>query len=288
MQIKGCCPLDCQDSCSWVAHVEQAPRQPRCPRRRREGSSDHARRTVRQGARLRGARDGARAAAAAPAPHGRQGLRRVRADLVGRGARHHRRPVQGHHCGARRGSPAAVPVSGVDGRRSALRLAPHLSCAGGQPARRERVRRVGVRAARGRASDECRPRGNAGGAPHPAVGPERADDLSSPVALHRAGTGERRARHCHRSAPDPHDQDVRCPSWRRCQAPTPSWPRPSAGICWRPVEPISDWPICGWQTSTRIAGWWRHGRSRLRPRQPACPSRRLPSLRRSSRRRGRH
>src|SRR4030095_5886389 len=21
MQVKGCCPLDCQDSCSWVAHV---------------------------------------------------------------------------------------------------------------------------------------------------------------------------------------------------------------------------------------------------------------------------
>ena len=22
MQVKGCCPLDCQDSCAWVAHVE--------------------------------------------------------------------------------------------------------------------------------------------------------------------------------------------------------------------------------------------------------------------------
>jgi anaerobic selenocysteine-containing dehydrogenase len=22
LQIKGCCPLDCQDSCSWVAHVD--------------------------------------------------------------------------------------------------------------------------------------------------------------------------------------------------------------------------------------------------------------------------
>ena len=21
-QVKGCCPLDCQDGCSWVAHVE--------------------------------------------------------------------------------------------------------------------------------------------------------------------------------------------------------------------------------------------------------------------------
>ena len=22
MQVKGCCPLDCQDSCAWVAQVE--------------------------------------------------------------------------------------------------------------------------------------------------------------------------------------------------------------------------------------------------------------------------
>ena len=211
MQVKGCCPLDCQDSCSWVA-VAWRRRRPRRARRGREGPSHHARRAVRQGARLRGARDGAGSAAASAAARGRQGFRRVRADLVGRGARHHRRAVQSHHRGAWRGSPAAVPVSGLDGPRSALRLAPHLSCAGREPAGRQCVRRVGLRPAGGRASDECRPGGDAAGAAHPALGPERADHLPSPVALHRAGAGERRARHRHRSAPDPHDQDVRRPS----------------------------------------------------------------------------
>ena len=35
MQIKGCCPLDCQDSCAWVAHVEEGVVT------RVEGAKDH-------------------------------------------------------------------------------------------------------------------------------------------------------------------------------------------------------------------------------------------------------
>ena len=36
MQVKGCCPLDCQDSCAWVAHVEAGKVA------RIEGARDHA------------------------------------------------------------------------------------------------------------------------------------------------------------------------------------------------------------------------------------------------------
>ena len=46
MQIKGCCPLDCQDSCAWVAHVEEGVVT------RVEGAKDHpgdTRYTLRQG-----------------------------------------------------------------------------------------------------------------------------------------------------------------------------------------------------------------------------------------------
>ena len=35
MQVKGCCPLDCQDSCAWVAHVEDGKVT------RVEGAKDH-------------------------------------------------------------------------------------------------------------------------------------------------------------------------------------------------------------------------------------------------------
>ncbi len=35
MQVKGCCPLDCQDSCAWVAHVEDGKVV------RVEGAKDH-------------------------------------------------------------------------------------------------------------------------------------------------------------------------------------------------------------------------------------------------------
>ena len=39
MQIKGCCPLDCQDSCSWVAHVATGADGDRVVRV--EGAEDH-------------------------------------------------------------------------------------------------------------------------------------------------------------------------------------------------------------------------------------------------------
>src|SRR5688500_3734395 len=39
MQVKGCCPLDCQDSCSWVAHVAMGADGDRVVRV--EGAKDH-------------------------------------------------------------------------------------------------------------------------------------------------------------------------------------------------------------------------------------------------------
>ena len=39
MQVKGCCPLDCQDSCSWVAHVAMGSDGDRVVRV--EGAKDH-------------------------------------------------------------------------------------------------------------------------------------------------------------------------------------------------------------------------------------------------------
>ena len=159
MQVKGCCPLDCQDSCSWVAHVDD-DRVVRV-----EGAKDHP---VTRGVLCAKVRD-YEARVTAPGRLLRP-LRRVGA----------------------KGSGAFEPISWDE--------ALDTIAAGGQPAGRSRMRRVGLGAARGRASDECRPRGDAARATHRAVGAERADDLSSPMALHRAGACERCARHCHRSS----------------------------------------------------------------------------------------
>ena len=181
---------------------------PRHQAARRSGASRDARVPVRQSGAIPGARVFARAAALSAAPRGRQGRRTLRAHLVGRGPRHHRRtPARGRRASSapKPSCPTATPAPwgcstarGMDRRffhrLGASRLDRTIcSAAGG----------AGLTAGAGRAL-----RHRARAVPplqaDPRVGREHSRHQRAPVAVHHGGAAQRREVLHHRSAAQPH------------------------------------------------------------------------------------
>ena len=178
-----------------------AARQPRAP--------VHRGRAVREGQRLPRAHARSRPAAVPAAPRRPEGLRRVRADLVGRGAGRDRRQAACRPRRVRRRGDLAVP-----GHR--LARLPAGARRARRPAAVERARGIAPRhddlLDRGPLRRDLRHRHGGRDGPgdlraveaDPAVGHEHAHERPSPVEVRARGAQERRAHRRHRSAEDPH------------------------------------------------------------------------------------
>ena len=239
MQVKGCCPLDCQDSCAWVAHVEDGRVV------KVEGAKDHP---VTRGVLCAKVKDyearltapGTIAASAAAV--GPQGRRRssyaISWDEALDEIASRFKDIIAEH-----GAEALMPFSylGTQGVVQRLALVAPLPCAGRQPADRRRLRRLGHLAS------GCR------GIPSASIRRRRPTRSSSSCGgrtcsrpATTSGTSSRkRGSVARRSSPSTRAARARrsnatC-TWRRCRAPTPSWRRQSDGICWKQDVPISSW-----------------------------------------------
>ena len=105
------CPHDCPSTCALEVEVLDERTIGRV--RGAPGQRLHRRRDLRQGRALRRAHASSRPADAAAAPDRRQGLRLVRADLLGRRARSRRREIPRRPSGAtarRRSGPTTTPA----------------------------------------------------------------------------------------------------------------------------------------------------------------------------------
>ena len=216
--VRGACPLDCPDTCSWLVEVEDG---------RAVGLRGDRAHPFTHGAlcpkvnRYLDARQRARPRDAAAAPRRRQGRGDVRGDRLGRGARRDRRRA------ARRDRRARPRVRAA---RTTSR-APRAWCRAGSWARAcsralgaSRLRdddlhgRRGRRAARDlRRLRRHRSRGLRARAARDPVGRQPALDEPPPVALRARGAAARRARRRDRSAAHRHGRALR------------RAPRPAAG-----------------------------------------------------------
>ena len=106
------------------ARRRAAGRQQDRPRARRQGQQLHGRRHLRQGRALRRAHPSSRPADASAAPQGAEGLRPVRAHLLGRRPRHHGRGHAGGRAALRPGSGVALLLCRHHGPRHARRHQP--------------------------------------------------------------------------------------------------------------------------------------------------------------------
>ena len=236
MQVKGCCPLDCQDSCAWVAHVEDGQVT------RVEGAKDHP---VTRGvlcAKVKdyeGAAHRARPPAPAPAADRPQGQRAVRAHLLGRGAGRDRQPLPRHHRGAWGGGADALFLSRQPGRGAAPGAEPHLPCAGRQPPDGRRLRRVGGRADGRGPPDRRRSGGDAGGELIILWGQNVLSTCHHQwhfiEAARKRGARVIAIDPC-RPAPRSNATCISRPGPAR----TRCWPPPSAAICWTPAGRTSN------------------------------------------------
>ena len=180
---------------------------PRREARRREGAPVHARRALREGQPLPGARREPRAAARPAAAQRSEGLGRVRGGRLGRGARPRRgAPAVGRRRARRRGRPA-LQLHGHPGRGSGRLDGRALL----QPPRRDRARSRHLRTGRaGRNHGDDRQwrrhaaRGPSREPPDPALGHEHGRHEPAPLALRARGAQGRRAARRHRSAAHAH------------------------------------------------------------------------------------
>jgi hypothetical protein len=78
-QIRGACPLDCPDTCSWIVTVKNGE-----PVALRPAHPLHSRIAVQQGRGLPGVRSLVRSPAVSNAPHRTEGVWPVHSDFMGR------------------------------------------------------------------------------------------------------------------------------------------------------------------------------------------------------------
>ena len=261
-------------------HVQLGGHRARRPRRasgRRSRSPLHARRPVQQAQRLRRVHAVPRATPLSDAAHRPEGRRRLRADLLGGGARRDRRAAEGRHPRARRGGHLAVRGVGQHGappgrlRRRASAL--------------ERRRRLPA------PHDDLHDRGRGGHRVHPRrqprrhgsrdaplleahhpLGQQHADDQPASLALHHHGAPERRPSGGHRPDPDPHGRRSGQPSGARPRNRRRAGARPPARRPERGRGGLATSSSATRSAGTPSAGASSSTRRLASPRSAACRS----------------
>ena len=198
--VKGCCPLDCQDTCAWVAEVDDG----RVTAVR--GAKDHP---FTRGVLCAKVNDypartySTRPAAASAAQGGSERLRSIRAHLVGCGARSCRRPLLRNSGRARTRGAVAAPLSRLDGSSAVSQPDAAVPRAWREPDQWRHLQCRGERRRERRPAAGLRSRGHGGQSPDPPLGHQYSFDLPSSLAFHPGGATAAWRAGC-LPRPDPH------------------------------------------------------------------------------------